>query len=147
MGRWSRTITALLVMPASASAQGLSPSSPVGLHRVIIPPAATQGPAAEGLMRIPPAPQPGARVGAPAVARAGSPTGERKATLPPPPPKEELAFAPAAIAAGTAASGLATGGLAFPPLLGLVGIAGVGAAAAVAGGGGGSGPVATVSTR
>lgn len=136
----------LVLLPTMGKAQGVGPTSPHGLHRMVIPPAEESVPVAPGLTRI--GPGVGSRQAispAAAQARAGMPVGERKAALPPPPPKQELAFAPAAMAAGASASGLAAGGLGFAPLLGLVGIAGVGAAAAVAGGGGG--PVATVSTR
>ncbi|MDW8443129.1 MAG: hypothetical protein RML45_01520 [Acetobacteraceae bacterium] len=147
MRRSSLALCLLFAVPAVAWAQPLSPSAPVGLHRVIIPPADTPAAMGQGLTRIPPAAPPGNRAGGPIGARAGSAVGDRKAALPPPPPKEEVAFAPLAVGAGAAASGLAAGGLAFVPVLGVFGVVGVGAAAMAAGGGGGGGPVSTVSTR
>ncbi|MFQ3622233.1 MAG: hypothetical protein SNJ73_01670 [Acetobacteraceae bacterium] len=122
----------LLVGAQGALAQGVSASSPRGLQHVVVPPAAdvkdlqARIAALEAQLR---------GQGVAAASRPGAGIGDRKAALPPPPEKEEVAFAPAAIAAGPAAAGLATGGLGLPALGVLAGAA-LGAAFAAGGGGG-----------
>ncbi len=148
----ARSLTAAFFLLSCAAhaalAQGVSASSPRGLQRVVVPPA-VEGEVKDLQARIAALEQELRRRG---IALEAGPSGgigglggigERKAALPPPPPKEEVPLAPSALAAGPAAAGLAVGGLGLPAL-GLLGGALVGAA--IAAGSGGS-ATASTSTR
>ncbi len=126
--------------PVSVSAQGFASLQSGGIQRVVVPPAADAKELQHRISVLE------ARIAALERRQAFQPPaadGQRKSALPAPPLKQDVAQLPVAAAAGTAASGLGSGGLAFGPMLGLLGLAGIGAAAALSGGG----TTATVSTR